>query len=61
MSSAALAHRGGRLPPVFWLILIAGVALRAVAFDPYSAHHPDETIQYLEQAHRLVFGHGVVP
>ena len=31
------------------------------AFDPYSAHHPDETIQYLEQAHRLVFGYGVVP
>ncbi len=50
-----------QLPPIFWLILIAGAVLRVAAFDPYSAHHPDETIQYLEQAHRLVFGHGVVP
>lgn len=49
------------MPPIFWLILIAGVALRAVAFDPFTAHHPDETIQYLEQAHRLLFGNGVVP
>ena len=49
------------LPPTFWAILIAGAALRIFAFDPYTAHHPDESIQYLEQAHRLVFGHGVVP
>ena len=47
-----------QLPPIFWLILIAGAVLRVAAFEPYSAHHPDETIQYLEQAHRLVFGHG---
>ncbi len=49
------------LPAIFWVILIAGVALRLVAFNAFSAHHPDETIQYLEQAHRLVFGQGVVP
>jgi phosphatidylinositol glycan class B len=45
----------------FWAILLVAIALRVAAFDPYSAHHPDETIQYLEQAHRIVFGYGVVP
>ena len=53
--------RHEQLPPIFWLILLAGIALRVAAFDPFTAHHPDETIQYLEQAHRLVFGYGVVP
>ena len=32
----------------FWGLLAMAVALRIVAFNPYSAHHPDETIQYLE-------------
>ena len=50
-----------RLPAVFWLLLAVGLALRVFAFDPYTAHHPDEALQYLEQAHRLVFGYGVVP
>lgn len=49
------------LPLIFWAILLTGLVLRALAFDPYTAHHPDESIQYLEQAHRLVFGYGVVP
>jgi hypothetical protein len=50
-----------RLPLVFWAILVAGLLLRVAAFNPYAAHHPDESIQYLEQAHRIVFGYGVVP
>lgn len=45
----------------FWALLTMAVILRIVAFNAYSAHHPDETIQYLEQAHRIVFGYGVVP
>ena len=45
----------------FWGLLAMAVVLRIVAFNAYSAHHPDETIQYLEQAHRIVFGYGVVP
>jgi hypothetical protein len=45
----------------FWALLAVAVALRIAAFDPYSAHHYDETIQYLEQAHRIVFGYGFVP
>ena len=45
----------------FWGLMALAVALRIAAFDPYATHHPDETIQYLEQAHRIVFGYGVVP
>lgn len=49
------------LPPIFWVIVAVGIALRMIAFDAYSAHHPDEIIQYLEQAHRRLFGYGIVP
>ena len=45
----------------FWGLLLLAVVLRLLAFDAYSAHHQDETIQYLEQAHRIVFGYGFVP
>jgi phosphatidylinositol glycan class B len=45
----------------FWGLLALAMALRIAAFDAYSAHHQDETIQYLEQAHRIVFGYGFVP
>ena len=58
---ARTGRRWWRLPMIFWLVLAVGVALRIIAFNPYAAHHPDESIQYLEQAHRLVFGYGVVP
>ena len=44
----------------FWGLLLLGIALSIAAFDAYSAHHQDETIQYLEQAHRIVFGYGFV-
>lgn len=42
-------------------ILAAGLLARAAAFSPYAINHPDEAIQYLEQAHRLTFGSGVMP
>ncbi len=49
------------LPAIFSAILAVAIVLRVAAFNTYAAHHPDETMQYLEQAHRLVFGYGVVP
>lgn len=42
-------------------ILALALALRLVALAFPSIHHPDEIFQYLEPAHRLVFGYGVVP
>jgi hypothetical protein len=46
----------------FWPILGAAFLARlAVAFLTEIPQHPDETFQYLEQAHRLVYGYGVVP
>ncbi len=42
------------------LVLLA-VALRFWAASVPSMAHPDEVFQYLEQAHRLVFGYGIVP
>lgn len=43
------------------LVLLAAALLRAFAFSPFAVHHPDEAIQYIEQAHRLAFGTGLVP
>ncbi|HLZ79854.1 MAG TPA: hypothetical protein VKQ09_11005 [Sphingomonas sp.] len=40
--------------------LTLGLALRLVALAVPSVHHPDEIFQYLEPAHRLVFGQGIV-
>ena len=59
MGEQAISARHGRL----WFsgLLAAAVALRLVAFNSYSAHHPDELFQYLEQSHRIVFGYGFVP
>lgn len=42
------------------LVLLA-IALRAWAASVPSMAHPDEVFQYLEQAHRLLFGYGLVP
>ena len=43
-------------------VLVAALAIRVASFTLWSgAIHPDETFQYLEQAHRLAFGAGVVP
>ena len=42
-------------------LLALAALLRVAAARTPSAHHPDEMFQYLEAAHRLVFGYGVVP
>ena len=42
-------------------ILLAAIALRLAYAYTASFHHPDEIFQYLEAAHRLVFGFGLVP
>ena len=44
----------------FWTLLAVAIALRAIQFDPYAMHHPDEVLQYLEPAYRLVSGEGIV-
>ncbi len=59
MGDQSTSARHGRL--WFWGLLAAAVALRLIAFNPFSAHHPDELFQYLEQSHRIVFGYGFVP
>ncbi|MCL6698495.1 hypothetical protein LZ496_06820 [Sphingomonas sp. NSE70-1] len=45
----------------FWGLFALAVALRVWTFRPFAVHHPDEVYQYLEQAHRLITGNGVVP
>lgn len=50
--------------PLRWqiaVILAIGAAARLWRFPLDGVHHADEAIQYLEQAHRLVFGQGLVP
>ena len=42
------------------LLLVAFVLRATVALSGNSHLHPDELLQYLEPAHRLVFGNGVV-
>ena len=60
-----LAQRDADSAPTwqwFWPVLAAGLALRltgAVGSD--WVMRPDALMQYLEQAHRLVFGYGFVP
>ena len=59
MGDEAISAREGRI--WFWGILAVAVALRIHALNSFSANNPDEIIQYLEQAHRIVFGYGAVP
>lgn len=42
-------------------VLAAALGLRLLALTLGATYHPDEIYQYLEQAHRLVFGYAVVP
>ncbi|MEW5922826.1 MAG: hypothetical protein AB1746_02450 [Candidatus Zixiibacteriota bacterium] len=45
-----------------WLILAVGAAVRIVtALISENINHPDEIFQVLEQAHRVVFGYGIIP
>ncbi len=43
------------------LIMLTGFAVRGALLLTPRSYHADEVFQYLEQAHRLVFGYGVVP
>lgn len=43
------------------ILLLAAAALRLGTAWGASIHHPDEVFQYLEPAHRLVFGYGYFP
>ena len=54
MGEQATLTRAGRI--WFWGLLALAVLLRFLAFNSHSAHAPDEIIQSLEQAHRIVFG-----
>ncbi len=54
-SSLALYRWG--LPAILFL----GFCLRLVLIATPRAYQADEVFQYLEQAHRLVFGYGVIP
>lgn len=42
-------------------LLALGLMLRLAQIPDLVIHHPDEIFQYLEQAHRLVFGTGAIP
>jgi GPI mannosyltransferase 3 len=45
-----------------YLLALVGLILRIlVAFATDNIYHPDELFQYLEQAHRVVFGYGYIP
>ena len=44
----------------FWALLALAILLRAIRFDPFAMHHPDEILQYLEPAYRLLGHDGIV-
>ncbi len=46
---------------VFALIVVLAIAVRFAAAFPFAQLHNDEIGQYMEQAHRLVFGYGIIP
>ncbi|GMV21629.1 MAG: hypothetical protein AB7L71_10650 [Vicinamibacterales bacterium] len=61
MTPVTAAHH---LPTWRWLpvVTLAALALRLWwAVTTLNIHHPDEVYQYLEQAHRWVFGYGFIP
>lgn len=57
---AALSPHRWRLRTIITLSVLFGFLLRAGVGMIPAYHHPDELFQYLEQAHRLVFGYGIV-
>ena len=54
------ARLSGRERVMFAIIIAIGILLRVAVLIPFSMNHPDEVFQYLEPAHRMVFGNGVV-
>lgn len=64
--TAAAEVRKPAYPALAWpglhIVAIVAVLLRlAVAWLSVRITYPDELFQYLEQAHRLVYGYGIVP
>jgi hypothetical protein len=62
----AAANGNGHVRPQVWpqlhILALAALLLRlAVAWWSVRITYPDELFQYLEQAHRLVYGYGIVP
>jgi phosphatidylinositol glycan class B len=48
--------------PGIYVLAVVGLSFRIVfALTSDRIHHPDEVFQYLEQAHRIIFGYGYVP
>ena len=58
MGDEAAVRRNDRL--WFWGLLALAALLRALNFNPYAMHHPDEVLQYIEPAYRLLTGDGIV-
>jgi hypothetical protein len=46
---------------IHWIVLTGFLVRLLMVFGVDQIHHPDEIFQYLEQAHRLVFGYGTIP
>jgi hypothetical protein len=44
----------------FWGLLALAILLRALNFNAFAMHHPDEVLQYIEPAYRLLTGDGIV-
>jgi len=48
--------------PGIYVLAVVGLSIRIIfALKSDRIHHPDEVFQYLEQAHRIIFGYGYVP
>jgi len=45
---------------IYWLALVGLVLRIAFSLTADNLYHPDEVFQYLEPAHRLVFGYGLI-
>ncbi|MCX7115220.1 MAG: hypothetical protein NTW08_04880 [Gammaproteobacteria bacterium] len=65
MQSISALHKntapGAPWQGLYWLAF-TGLFVRIIfALHTENIHHPDEVFQYLEQAHRLVFGYGFIP
>ena len=56
-----IANNIRRLPEIAWILVLALAVRIAVALSFPNIIAPDEVFQFLEQAHRLVFGQGIVP
>jgi phosphatidylinositol glycan class B len=59
-TSASGGWRARRIGLTLTLIFALGLAARLAMIPGAGIYRPDELFQYLEQAHRIVFGHGLV-